>query len=142
MVTKAEIETVQADWQSVLPIAETAATIFYDRLFELDPGLRSLFKPDLSEQKKKLLQMLGAAVRGLNDLPALVPAVRALGKRHASYGVKPEHYALVGSALLWTLKKGLGDGFDKAHEVAWSKVYGLLAETMQSGDAAVAESLG
>ena len=107
--------------------------MFYDRLFEIDPGLRPLFKSDLSEQKKKLVQMLGTAVSGLNDLAALVPAVRALGVRHAEYGVKPEHYAPVGSALLWTLKKGLGPSFDAIHETAWRNVYGLLAKTMQSG---------
>jgi hemoglobin-like flavoprotein len=133
MLTQKEIEIVQADWRSVLPIAAAAATMFYDRLFEIDPGLRPLFKSDLSEQKKKLVQMLGTAVSGLNDLAALVPAVRALGVRHAEYGVKPEHYAPVGSALLWTLKKGLGPSFDAIHETAWRNVYGLLAETMQSG---------
>jgi hemoglobin-like flavoprotein len=138
MLTRAEIETVQEDWRRVIPIAPTAATLFYARLFELDPGLRPLFKPDLTEQKKKLLQMLGAAIHGLDDLGTLVPAVQSLGVRHAGYGVKSEHYATVGSALLWTLRQGIGETFDAHHESAWAKVYGVLAETMQAASAVAA----
>jgi hemoglobin-like flavoprotein len=132
MLTKEEIEMVRADWRGVLPLGMQAATLFYDRLFELDPALRPLFKSDLSEQKNKLLQILGAAVQGLDDLPAMVPTVRALGRRHAGYGVKREDYSTVGSALLWTLKSGIGAGFDARHEAAWTKVYGLLSETMRA----------
>jgi hemoglobin-like flavoprotein len=135
MLSKESVQTVQGDWRAVLPIATTAASLFYDRLFELDPALRGLFKSDLGEQKKKLMQMLGAAVAGLDDLPALVPNVQALGKRHAGYGVKPEHYQTVGAALLWTLRKGLGDRFDASHEAAWAEVYQVLARTMQDAAA-------
>jgi hemoglobin-like flavoprotein len=74
--------------------------------------------------------MLSAAVKGLDDLPSLVPAVQALGRRHVEYGVKPQHYDTVGAALLWTLRKGLGDGFDGVHEVAWTEVYTILSQTM------------
>jgi hemoglobin-like flavoprotein len=135
MLTQLEIDTVQGDWRKVLPIAATAATLFYDRLFELDPSLRSLFASNLDEQKKKLLQTLGAAVTGLTDLQALVPIAHALGKRHVGYGVKPEHYGTVGTALLWALRRGLGEGFDAAHEAAWTKVYEILSKTMLDGAA-------
>ena len=135
MLTAHEIETVQSDWTKVLPIAATAADLFYDRLFELDPSVRPLFKADLTDQKNKLLQMLGAAVGGLSDLPKLVPLIQQLGKRHAGYGVKSEQYETVGRALLWTLRQGLGDAFDAQHEAAWAKVYGVLAETMQGAAA-------
>jgi hemoglobin-like flavoprotein len=132
MLTQREIETVKADWAGVRPIAGQAATLFYERLFELDPALRALFRANLTEQKKKLVLMLSAAVDGLDDLPKLVPVVEELGRRHVGYGVLDAHYATVGAALLWTLKKGLGAGFDDSHEAAWGKVYGLLAQTMQS----------
>nr|PZN16044.1 MAG: hemin receptor [Pseudomonadota bacterium] len=131
-MTKEEIDFVQSDWAKVVPIAETAATLFYDRLFELDPKLRSLFKSDLSEQKIKLMKMIGYAVNSLDNLSEIVPAVQALGKRHATYGVVSEHYETVGVALLSTLKKGLGPAFDEAHEAAWGKVYGILADTMRN----------
>ena len=137
MLTQLEIETVQGDWRKVVPIAATAATLFYDRLFELDPSLRSLFSSDLGEQKKKLLQTLGVAVTGLTDLTSLEPILRALGKRHLGYGVKPEHYGTVGTALLWTLRKGLGEAFDAQHEAAWTKVYEILSKTMLDGAAGI-----
>lgn len=132
MLSKLEIGLVQADWAAVTPIADTAASLFYDRLFELDPALKPLFKSDLGEQKRKLMSTIGLAVNGLTNLDALVPVVQALGQRHVGYGVKPKDYDTVGAALLWTLKKGLGDGFDSAHESAWAKVYGVLASTMLS----------
>jgi len=102
---------VQASFEKVVPIADVAADLFYTRLFELDPSLRTMFGADLAEQKKKLMQMLTVAVRGLSRLDEIVPAVQALGRRHAGYHVKPEHYATVAAALLWTLEQGLGADF-------------------------------
>src|SRR5262245_8268570 len=102
---------VQTTFAQVAPIAETAAALFYARLFELDPSLRPMFSADLNEQGRKLMQMIGVAVAGLDKLDALVPAVRALGQRHAGYGVRDEHYATVAEALLWTLETGLGEAF-------------------------------
>ena len=131
MLSNKVIAIVQSDWEKAVPIADQAATLFYDRLFVLDPSLRGLFKSDLGEQKVKLMKMIGAAVNGLSDLGALVPVVQNLGRRHVGYGVKPEHYATVGAALLWTLKQGLGDGFGRDNEVAWTEVYGVLADTMK-----------
>jgi hemoglobin-like flavoprotein len=132
MLTKKEIDIVQGDWQKVATIADTAATLFYDRLFTVDPDLRRLFKSDLGEQKVKLMKMIGAAVNGLGNLPELVPVVKALGQRHQGYGVKADHYATVGSVLLWTLGQGLGTSFDAEHQAAWGKVYGVLADTMKA----------
>ena len=126
-------ELVQTSFAKVLPIAEAAADLFYDRLFEIDPGLRPLFKGDLKEQKKKLMQMLAAAVRGLDDLDALVPVVRDLGARHGGYGVQDQHYDTVAEALLWTLEKGLADAFTAETKQAWTEVYGILAATMKEG---------
>lgn len=130
MLNEYEIEMVQQDWAKVLPIAETAATIFYDRLFALDPKLRALFKSDLTEQKLKLMKTIGYAVNSLTNVAEIVPTVQALGRRHVAYGVKPEHYQTVGAALLWTLKQGLGESFDSNHEAAWGKVYGVLSQAM------------
>ena len=124
---------VQSSFALVVPIAAQAADLFYDRLFEIDPQLRPLFKGDLSEQKKKLMQMLAAAVRGLDDLDALVPVVRDLGARHNGYGVRDEHYDTVAAALLWALEQGLGEAFTPETREAWVEVYGILAATMKSG---------
>ncbi len=122
---------VQSSFAKVAPIADQAADLFYDRLFTLDPSLRPLFKPDMREQKRALMGMLAVAVAGLDRLEELVPAVRKLGARHAGYGVKDEHYATVGSALIWTLEQGLGDDFTPETRDAWLAVYTVLAETMK-----------
>ncbi len=123
---------VQESWMQVEPIADTAATLFYDKLFELDPALRPLFpSTDLREQKKKLMQTLTVAVRGLHRLDELTPALEALGRRHAGYRVKDEHYETVGQALLWTLEQGLGAAFTPAVRDAWVETYQLVASVMQ-----------
>jgi methyl-accepting chemotaxis protein len=97
------IQLVQNSWKQVLPIAPKAAELFYKNLFVADPGLQRLFKGDIEQQGKKLMQMIGAAVGKLNDMDALIPMLQGLGKRHAGYGVKDAHYAAVGAALLLTL---------------------------------------
>ncbi|HZO27954.1 MAG TPA: globin family protein [Chloroflexota bacterium] len=125
----------QSTFAKVAPIAETAAALFYNRLFELDPSLRPMFTGDIAEQGRKLMQMLAVAVRGLDDLGALVPAVRALGRRHAGYGVLDEHYETVANALIWTLEAGLGEAFTPEVREAWATVYWILADTMKDGAA-------
>ncbi len=125
-----QIALVQQSFAQVEPIAETAAALFYQRLFELDPALSKLFKGDMQEQGRKLMTMIAAAVRGLNDLNKLVPVVQALGLRHAGYGVAERDYDTVGAALLWTLERGLGPAFSAEVKAAWTAVYGLLAKTM------------
>jgi nitric oxide dioxygenase len=129
-MTPNQIKLVQESFARVVPIAATAADLFYDRLFEVAPHLRSMFPADLAEQKKKLMAMLGTAVGGLDGLDTLVPVLRALGQRHAGYGVKAQHYASVGSALLWTLEKGLGAAFTSDVRDAWATAYILVWTTM------------
>ena len=123
---------MQQTFKKVEPIAETAAELFYGRLFELDPSLKSLFKGDMKEQGRKLMSILKTAVGSLNHLDAIVPAVQDLGVRHKGYGVKDEHYGVVGDALLWTLEQGLGADFTGEVREAWAGVYLLLADVMMT----------
>jgi len=123
---------VQQSWRQILPIADAAAGLFYQRLFEIDPSTRPLFAHvEPAEQRRKLMSVLSIAVQGLDDLDTLLPVVRDLGARHAGYGVREAHYASVGAALLWTLRKGLGEAWTAEVEGAWAEVYGLLAGVMQ-----------
>lgn len=133
---QSKIDAVQSSFAKVEPIADTAAELFYGKLFELDPALKPLFKGDMKEQGAKLMRMIGIAVRGLTDLEAIVPAVKNLGARHVDYGVKDKDYDTVGAALLWTLGQGLGDDFTPEVEAAWTEVYTLLATTMKEAAAA------
>lgn len=135
-MTPEQIALVRSSFASVVPIKETAADLFYGRLFELDPSLKPLFKGDMKEQGLKLMAMIGTAVGGLDRLDSIVPAVQALGRRHIGYGVKTEHYDTVGSALLWTLEQGLGAAFTPEVKSAWTSAYGVLAGTMKEAAAA------
>ena len=134
---------VQSTWAKVVPIADAAATLFYDRLFEIDPTTRPLFRgTDLAEQRRRLLQVLSVAIAGLDNLDGLVPTVEALGRRHAGYGVKDQHYDSVGAALLWTLERGLGEAWNAEAAAAWTEVYGILATVMRSAQKqAIAEAM-
>ena len=125
-----QIELVKSTWSQVSPIADKAAELFYGKLFELDPELKSLFKNDMTEQGRKLMQMISTAVNSLDKLEAVVPAVENLGERHAGYGVKDKDYDTVGIALLWTLETGLGNAFTPEAKQAWTITYGVLAQTM------------
>lgn len=122
---------VQDSWNRVVPIADTAAELFYGRLFELDPSLKPMFRGDMQEQGKKLMQVITVVVRGLNKLDDLVPAIEALGRRHAGYGVHDSHYDTVAMALLWTLEQGLGTAFTPEVMAAWVEAYTLLATVMK-----------
>ena len=99
-LSAAQVRLVQESFAKVEPIAEAAAELFYNKLFELDPGLKALFKTDMKMQGRKLMAMLKLAVKGLDDLEKLVPVVQDLGRRHVAYGVQRAHYATVGQALL------------------------------------------
>lgn len=121
---------VRRTWTSVEAIAPQAARLFYAKLFDAAPHLRPLFPDDIEEQGRKLMAMIGLAVRALHDPHTLHPALRKLGRRHAAYGVELDHYVLVGGALLATLAEGLGEAFTPEVEAAWSKVYGAMAATM------------
>ena len=137
MISNEEVQLVQSSWKKVAPISETAADLFYGKLFELDPSVKPMFPDDMAEQKKKLMQTLAVCVNGLDDLEQILPAVEALGKRHLDYKVEDAHYETVGAALLWTLEQGLGDEFTAETREAWTKVYTALAATMKQGAAAV-----
>ena len=140
-MTPEQVLLIQASFAKVLPIADTAAALFYGRLFELDPSLRPLFQGDMREQGQKLMTMLRVVVNGLHRLDQLVPAVQELGRRHAAYGVAGEHYDTVAAALLWTLRQGLGDDWTPNVEAAWVVAYTLLADTMKAAAAASPKAL-
>ena len=127
-----QVRLVQESFAKVEPIAAQAAQMFYRRLFELDPSLKKLFRGDMTEQGRKLMNMIGAAVRGLDNVERLVPVLQNLGRRHCGYGVKDKDYATVAQALLWTLEKGLGAGFTPAVKEAWVAVYTVMADTMKA----------
>jgi hemoglobin-like flavoprotein len=131
-MTPHQVKLVQESFAKVAPISETAAVLFYDRLFEIAPKVKAMFPTDMTEQRRKLMATLAVVVGGLGNLESVLPAASALAKRHVSYGAKAEHYPVVGAALLWTLEKGLGDGWTPDVAEAWTAAYGTLSGFMIS----------
>jgi hemoglobin-like flavoprotein len=129
-MTPDQVKLVQQSFAKVAPISETAAVLFYDRLFEIAPQVRAMFPADMTEQRKKLMMTLAAVVNGLANLDSILPAASALATRHVAYGTKAEHYPVVGSALLWTLEKGLGEAWTLELAEAWTAAYGTLSGFM------------
>ncbi len=131
-MTPARKELVQKTWKQVAPIADTAAKLFYARLFEIDPSTRPLFRStDMVRQRQMLMHVIGVAVAGLDKLDSLIGTVEDLGRRHASYGVQDSHYDSAGAALLWTLEQGLGSAWNPDAAAAWTEVYGILSGIMR-----------
>lgn len=131
-MTPEQIALIQQSFAKVAPISETAAMLFYDRLFEVAPSVRAMFPADMTEQRRKLMAMLATVVGGLSNLESILPAASALAKRHVAYGARAEHYPVVGETLLWTLEKGLGDAWTADLAAAWTDAYGVLSGYMIS----------
>lgn len=129
-MTPQQIALVRESFAKVVPIKEQAAALFYDRLFAIDPSTRALFRGDLKGQGAKLMAAIGAVVKSLDRIEAMLDEIRALARRHDRYGVREEHYGSVGAALLWTLEQGLGSDFTPAVRESWATAYGLLSSTM------------
>ena len=129
-MTPEQVKLVQGSFKKVEPIADQAADLFYGRLFEIAPQVRPLFPNDMSEQKMKLMSMIGTAVNNLHQVEKIVPAVQELGRKHVGYGVTTEQYKPVGEALIWTLEKGLGDAFTPDVKEAWMTTYQTLEKVM------------
>lgn len=129
-MTPDQIDLVRQSFAKVLPIAQTAAALFYGRLFEIDPSTRPLFRGDMKAQGDKLMTAIAMVVGALDDPEPMLGQIRALARRHVGYGVQKRHYESVGAALVWTLERGLGAEFTPATRAAWTAAYGLLSGVM------------
>ena len=129
-MTPEQIKLVQDSFAKVVPIKGMAAELFYNRLFEIAPDVKPLFKGNTEDQGAKLMATLVVVVRGLNDLEALLPVAQDLAARHVTYGVTPKHYQPVGEALLWTLEQGLEDAWTADVAEAWTTAYTILSTAM------------
>src|SRR5260221_13548457 len=144
-MTKRQQQLVKTSFRKAEHLSHIIALCFYKRLFELDPSLRLLFHTEIEAQSKKLMQALSMIAEGIDSLPELVPAIESLGRRHVHYGVKAEHYATVGEALLWSFDQTLGADFTVEVRTAWATAFYLIADTMTQAAAAVkvsGESIG
>jgi hemoglobin-like flavoprotein len=131
-------QLVTESWKQLAPNGALVGHIFYRRLFEIDPSLRSMFTASLmDEQIRKLTTMLDLIVHWLDVPERLVPVLKQLGVRHSTYGVRDEHYAKVGSALMGTLEEGLGEKFTPELRGAWTEAFMLISSLMRRGAAKI-----
>jgi len=138
-MTPEQVQLVRQSFARVAPIAAQAGAMFYAKLFARDPAVSKLFSTsDMNTQARKLLEMIGDAVRLLDHPERLDPVLRALGKRHVQYGVQDAHYDSVGAALLETLADALGADFTPATREAWGALYTHVGRTMRAGAAVAA----
>lgn len=128
------IELVKTSWAMVAKMdRETVGGLFYSRLFEMMPEIKPMFsRSTMPEQSKKLLTMLSYIISKLDNLEDILDEIKKLAQRHTRYGVKDEHYAVVGASLLWTLEKGLGGQWNAALKTAWTEVYTILSSAMMA----------
>ena len=129
-MTPDQVRLVQESFAKLVPIADQAASMFYERLFEIAPQVRAMFPPDMAEQQRKLMATLTIVVSGLSNLESILPAASSLATRHVAYGARPEHYPVVGAALLWTLEQGLGKDWTADVADAWTAAYTTLSTFM------------
>ena len=139
-MTPAQIALVQSSFEKVRPNSQAAGEIFYDRLFELEPSVRPRFKGDMKQQQRKLMDTFEIIVKGLSIQEVILPALQELGKRHVRYGVQPEHYDTVASALLWTLDNALGEEFTLDVRDAWVEAYTFMSGVMKEASAETPET--
>jgi len=132
-LTQHQIRLIESSFATLADKIDQVASLFYERLFELNPSLKPLFKGDMTLQGRKLMQTLLYAVNSLNSLNELLPQLQALGRRHVGYGILREDYFTVGAALLWTLEHCLGDVFTADMKGAWATMYQLLADSAIEG---------
>lgn len=130
-ITPSQMRTIKESFGLLAPVAATATRIFYEELFRLAPETRALFPEDMTQQHDKFVQMLSTVVDGLDNVAAITAHVADLGRRHKAYDVKPEHYAIVGSALLAMLRRLLGPNYTRDIAEAWAAAYDMLARVMQ-----------
>jgi hemoglobin-like flavoprotein len=137
-MTTQQIQLVQQSWQHVSALSPvTVGTLFYTRLFEIAPEVQPMFRAPVPEQSKKLLAMVSYVISKLNKLDDIVDEVGRLAQRHVKYGVQENHYAIVGSALLWTLERGLDKHWSDDLKDAWVACYTLLSGAMIQASATI-----
>ena len=123
---------LRRSWAEAIADKRSLGLLFYSKLFQLEPKTEALFKEDMDAQAKKLIATLSFIIDSLDEEDALLDAAADLAVRHVAYNVTADQYALVGQALLDTLRELLGTKFDPATEAAWAETYTGLSQHMIS----------
>ena len=130
---------IRQSFESIQGYSDSVVLLFYGRLFELEPATRSLFKISIREQARKLMDTLSTVVDALDRFEKLLPYLTELGQRHLGYGVQPQHYEILRSALLWAMGQALGVEFDRDTRAAWENLLTTISAVMLEAAAQKAE---
>jgi hemoglobin-like flavoprotein len=138
-MTKKQIELVRESFEVIRENSGPVAMLFYGRLFDLDPKLRPLFKTEMREQSRKLMDMLTSIVDHLDSFESMRLQLQELGRKHVDYGVRPEHYQTLGAALLWAFGQALGRDFHPEVRTAWQTAMQAISREMLSETTTIVE---
>ncbi|QSR86797.1 hypothetical protein EM20IM_00010 [Candidatus Methylacidiphilum infernorum] len=134
MIDQKDKELIKESWKRIEPNKNEIGLLFYANLFKEEPTVSVLFQNPISSQSRKLMQVLGILVQGIDNLEGLIPTLQDLGRRHKQYGVVDSHYPLVGNCLLKSIQEYLGQGFTEEAKAAWTKVYGIASQVMMTAE--------
>jgi hemoglobin-like flavoprotein len=134
-MTASQKQYIRMSFPAIAEVLGPVSLLFYGRLFQLDPSLRPMFRSDIEVQGRKLMDMLTAVVKHLDDFETLEGTLRSLGQRHAAYGVREEHYETVQRAFLWALGQTLDAQFYPEVKAAWKTVLTEVGDVMKAGAA-------
>src|SRR4051812_17186569 len=130
LMTDRQMLAIKISWSYVIRDSGEAALLFYNKLFELKPALKPLFRNDMELQARKLVAMLTLIVSRLQMIEEVADEISALGRRHAGYGARPEDYPVVRQALLWMLEHRLEEHWTPETREAWELMYQQLSNRM------------
>ena len=129
-LTTAQIALILDSFHRLQQNVEAASRLFYERLFEIAPEFRPMFRSDMAGQGMRFMSTLGVIIQLLDDPDALHPHLARLAEGHAAFGVKPEHFQPMGQALIQTMQETLGEDFSKDAAAAWEAAYAHMANEM------------
>ncbi|PSB09441.1 flavohemoprotein [filamentous cyanobacterium CCP1] len=128
------IEHLERSFAEVKDHGSEFTATFYATLFSKHPEVRSLFQhTQMKEQGEKLFQSLVLVVESLRNPDVLNRSLKGLGTRHVNYGVLPQHYPMVGNALLKTFELFLGTNWTPEVQRSWFEAYQAVAQIMLEG---------
>ncbi|MEV4758779.1 globin domain-containing protein [Micromonospora sp. NPDC049559] len=128
-------QLLKESWVLVEDRQEKLAQHFYARMFLTSPALRDLFPVQMSGQRDRLLEAIVTAMQTIDDPEHLDDYLRALGRDHRKYHVLPEHFTIMGAALLDALRTCAAEQWSIEYDQAWADAYRVISERMQAGAA-------
>jgi NAD(P)H-flavin reductase/hemoglobin-like flavoprotein len=102
-------------------------------MFLIDPSLRELFPVDLTGQRRHVVNGLVTIIQTVDDPERFDQLLRRFGRDHRKFHVSPEHFGVMGVALLEALRTYAGDRWSIEYDQAWRDAYDAMATKMLVG---------